>query len=134
MPCGIQPRYLERQHLIKLALGGQLRNFFMRMHPFHRQAEEVERQAGQENTRLPADFDYAAVRGLTREAQSKLSAQRPETLGQAARIQGITPATIALLMVYLKKRSMPGAGPSAERGTGQRADIEPPITKPGIAA
>ena len=83
---------------------------------------------------MPADFDYAAVRGLTREAQSKLTAQRPETLGQAARIQGITPATIALLMVYLKKRSMPGARLGAERGTEQRAEIEPRITKTGIAA
>ncbi|MBL8382191.1 MAG: tRNA uridine-5-carboxymethylaminomethyl(34) synthesis enzyme MnmG [Burkholderiales bacterium] len=68
-----------------------------------RQAEEVSRLAAQENTRLPADLDYALVRGLTREAQAKLTQHRPETLGRAARIQGITPATIALLLVYLKK-------------------------------
>ena len=68
-----------------------------------RQADEVARAAGQENTRLPAELDYAAVRGLTREAQSKLAQKRPQTLGQASRIQGITPATISLLMVHLKK-------------------------------
>ncbi len=85
----------------------------------HRQAEEVERQAGQEGTRLPADLDYAAVRGLTREAQSKLAQQRPETLGQAARIQGITPATIALLTVYMKKHSLLRAEhPTAANPTG----------------
>ena len=68
-----------------------------------RQADEVARAAGQENTRLPAELDYATVRGLTREAQSKLAQKRPQTLGQASRIQGITPATISLLMVHLKK-------------------------------
>ena len=71
-----------------------------------RQAEEVERQAGQENAVLPDDLDYAQVRGLTKEAQSKLAQQRPQTIGQASRIQGITPAAIALLLVYLKRRGV----------------------------
>ena len=71
-----------------------------------RQAEEVERQAGQENAVLPDDLDYAQVRGLTREAQTKLAQQRPQTIGQASRIQGITPAAIALLLVYLKRRGV----------------------------
>ena len=71
-----------------------------------RQAEEVERQAGQENAVLPDDLDYAQVRGLTKEAQSKLAGQRPQTIGQASRIQGITPAAIALLLVYLKRRGV----------------------------
>ena len=71
-----------------------------------RQAEEIERQAGQENAILPDDLDYAQVRGLTREAQAKLAQQRPETIGQASRIQGITPATIALLLVHLKRRGL----------------------------
>ncbi|MBL8379414.1 MAG: tRNA uridine-5-carboxymethylaminomethyl(34) synthesis enzyme MnmG [Burkholderiales bacterium] len=78
-----------------------------------RQAEEVRRSAAQENLRLPPDLDYAKVRGLTREAQAKLAAQRPETLGQAARIQGITPATIALLSVYLKKHGLAAHGLAA---------------------
>ena len=68
-----------------------------------RQADEVQRAAGHENARLPAALDYALIRGLTREAQTKLAQHRPETLGQASRIQGITPATISLLLVHLKK-------------------------------
>ena len=71
-----------------------------------RQAEEVERHAGQENAVLPDDLDYAQVRGLTREAQTKLTQQRPQTIGQASRIQGITPAAIALLLVHLKRRGV----------------------------
>ena len=73
-----------------------------------RQASEVQRSAAHENTRLPATLDYSNVRGLTREAQLKLAQQRPETLGHAARIQGITPATISLLLVYLKKSALVG--------------------------
>jgi tRNA uridine 5-carboxymethylaminomethyl modification enzyme len=70
-----------------------------------RQKEEVERRASQEETPLPADLDYALVRGLSKEVQQKLRSHRPETLGQAARISGVTPAAIALLQVYLKKRA-----------------------------
>jgi len=69
-----------------------------------RQADEVQRRAAQEDTALPADLDYTAVRGLSIEAQQKLCAIRPATIGQAARIQGITPATISLLLVHLKRR------------------------------
>ena len=69
-----------------------------------RQADEVSKRAAQEDTALPADMDYAAVRGLSIEAQQKLTAIRPATLGQASRIQGITPATISLLLVHLKRR------------------------------
>jgi tRNA uridine 5-carboxymethylaminomethyl modification enzyme len=52
---------------------------------------------------LPADLDYRSVRGLSIEVQQKLNKQRPETLGQAARISGITPAAISLLLVHLKR-------------------------------
>ena len=69
-----------------------------------RQAVEVERQSGLEGMPLPADLDYRQVRGLSYEVQQKLSQHRPETLGQAARISGITPAAISLLLVHLKKR------------------------------
>jgi tRNA uridine 5-carboxymethylaminomethyl modification enzyme len=78
-----------------------------------RQAEEVERAAAQEHLRLPDGIDYAQVRGLTREAQSKLAQWRPETLGQASRIQGITPATISLLLVHLKKSTITRQGLAA---------------------
>ena len=78
-----------------------------------RQADEVRRSAAQEHTILPADLDYASVRGLTREAQAKLTQHRPETLGQASRIQGITPATISLLLVHLKKAGVARQGLAA---------------------
>ena len=68
-----------------------------------RQHDEVSRQEQFETTRLPADLDYRSVRGLSIEVQQKLNRQRPETLGQAARISGITPAAISLLLVHLKR-------------------------------
>jgi tRNA uridine 5-carboxymethylaminomethyl modification enzyme len=76
-----------------------------------RQTDEVERSRGQENTKLPHDLDYREIHGLPIEAQQKLNAQKPETIGQASRISGITPAAISLLLVYLKRkaRSKPAA-------------------------
>jgi tRNA uridine 5-carboxymethylaminomethyl modification enzyme len=70
-----------------------------------RQTDEVARSRGQENTKLPADLDYREIHGLPIEAQQKLNAQKPETIGQAGRISGITPAAISLLLVYLKRKS-----------------------------
>jgi len=72
-----------------------------------RQAEEIAKSRAQEDTRLPADLDYRAVRGLSIEAQQKLNQHKPETLGQASRIQGITPAAVSLLLVHLKRRGSP---------------------------
>jgi tRNA uridine 5-carboxymethylaminomethyl modification enzyme len=68
-----------------------------------RQRDEVDRRTRQDELKLPADLDYRAVRGLSKEAQQKLERLRPETLGQAGRISGITPAAISLLLVYLKR-------------------------------
>ena len=65
--------------------------------------EEVARQAQYENTLLPKDIDYAAVRGLSNEVQQKLNQHKPETIGQASRISGVTPAAISLLLVHLKR-------------------------------
>ena len=78
-----------------------------------RQKTQVERQLAQELLAIPADMDYATVRGLSREVQQKLTQQRPETLGQAARIQGVTPAAISLLLVHLKRRTAPRIEKSA---------------------
>jgi len=72
-----------------------------------RQRAEVERRAAQDDLRLPRELDYREVRGLSREVQQKLHAQRPETLGQASRISGVTPAAIALLLVHLKRGAAP---------------------------
>ena len=79
-----------------------------------RQNEEVARQLSQEQLAIPADMDYASVRGLSKEVQQKLAQQRPGTLGQASRIQGVTPAAISLLLVHLKRRST--ASVAMERG------------------
>jgi len=68
-----------------------------------RQNDELARRDNLEDIRLPADIDYALVNGLSREVQQKLNSHRPETLGQASRIQGVTPAAVALLMVHLKR-------------------------------
>jgi tRNA uridine 5-carboxymethylaminomethyl modification enzyme len=68
-----------------------------------RQREEIARQANHEETALPSKMDYRDVRGLSIEAQQKLNQHQPETVGQAARISGITPATISLLLVHLKR-------------------------------
>jgi tRNA uridine 5-carboxymethylaminomethyl modification enzyme len=68
-----------------------------------RQRDEVARQSREEDTRLPPELDYRTVRGLSFEVQQKLNQHRPETLGQASRISGITPAAIALLLVHLKR-------------------------------
>jgi tRNA uridine 5-carboxymethylaminomethyl modification enzyme len=71
-----------------------------------RQQDDVQRAATQENTILPAELDYTGVSGLSREVQQKLKQHKPETIGQASRIQGITPAAISLLLIHLKKREM----------------------------
>ena len=71
-----------------------------------RQQEEILRARRQEETPLPADFDFSLVRGLSNEVRQKFIQVRPQTLGQAARIPGVTPAAISLLLVYLKKRGM----------------------------
>ena len=69
-----------------------------------RQAKEVTRHAHFERLILPPEFDYLEVNGLSMEVKQKLNSQRPETLGQASRISGITPAAMSLLLVHLKKR------------------------------
>jgi tRNA uridine 5-carboxymethylaminomethyl modification enzyme len=68
-----------------------------------RQQVEIVRQLEQESMSLPVDLDYRNVRGLSVEVRQKLAARRPETLGQAARISGVTPAAISLLLVHLKR-------------------------------
>ncbi|MBX3620994.1 MAG: tRNA uridine-5-carboxymethylaminomethyl(34) synthesis enzyme MnmG [Rhizobacter sp.] len=74
----------------------------------HKQNEEVERAAHFEGLRLPAELDYAQVTAISFEARQKLAMHRPETLGQASRISGITPATISLLLIHLKKGRFKG--------------------------
>ncbi|HCU53486.1 MAG TPA: tRNA uridine-5-carboxymethylaminomethyl(34) synthesis enzyme MnmG, partial [Gammaproteobacteria bacterium] len=70
-----------------------------------RQRDEIDRHQRHEETLLPASLDYAEVRGLSIEVRQKLDRHRPATLGQAARLSGVTPAAISLLLVHLKRRS-----------------------------
>ena len=83
-----------------------------------RQRAEIARHEHNEAMPIPPDFDYAQVRGLSIEVRQRLSQSRPETVGQAARVSGVTPAAISLLLVYLKKKR--GAAASGD-GDGQRA-------------
>jgi len=73
-----------------------------------RQAKEVERHDHYENLKLPENLDYLEITALSVEVRQKLDKQRPETLGQASRISGVTPAAISLLLVHLKKRGAKG--------------------------
>lgn len=75
-----------------------------------RQKDEVERGKAHENLRVPEDIDYRQVKGLSIEVQQKLAQHRPETLGQAGRVQGVTPAAISLLLVHLKRAGALGGG------------------------
>jgi tRNA uridine 5-carboxymethylaminomethyl modification enzyme len=68
-----------------------------------RQEEEIERHRRNEETRLPPDLDYSRVAGLSNEVRQKLAQLRPDTVGQAARVPGVTPAAVSILLVHLKK-------------------------------
>jgi tRNA uridine 5-carboxymethylaminomethyl modification enzyme len=71
-----------------------------------RQHREIARTAKQEQLRLPADIDYASVDGLSHEARQRLESARPATLGQASRLEGMTPSAVSLLLIHLKKRQL----------------------------
>ncbi len=71
-----------------------------------RQQDEIAKQERNETTKLPESFDYKVVKGLSNEVVLKLNQAQPETVGQASRISGITPAAISLLLVYLKKQGL----------------------------
>jgi len=90
-----------------------------------RQREEIARAEHYENLRLPEDLDYREVRGLSVEAQQKLNQHRPETLGQAGRLSGITPAAISVLLVHLK-RKLAGthSGSAAHPATARRSSAK----------
>ena len=103
LPCEMAPEAL-RQVEIEARYGGYI----------ERQEREAERNRRQARLTLPTDFDYAAVTGLSHEAAQKLAQYRPVTLGQAARVPGVTPAAVSLLRVHLRRRAaMPPARRSA---------------------
>ncbi|MFT3857722.1 MAG: tRNA uridine-5-carboxymethylaminomethyl(34) synthesis enzyme MnmG [Aquabacterium sp.] len=81
-----------------------------------KQNDEVERAAHYENLKLPAELDYTQVAALSMEVRQKLSKHRPETLGQASRISGVTPAAISLLLIHLKKGRFKGFAANDQAG------------------
>ncbi len=78
-----------------------------------RQQDEIEKSLRHENTKLPVDLDYSDVKGLSNEVVAKLGNAKPETIGIASRISGITPAAISILLVYLKKHGLLKKGEEA---------------------
>ena len=95
--CGAEsnaaPGYIAEQIEIQTKYHGYIK----------RQQEEILRQSQHETTLLPIDIDYCRVKGLSNEVQQKLNEHKPETIGQAGRISGVTPAAISLLLVHLKR-------------------------------
>ncbi len=86
-----------------------------------RQREEIERAAHYESLRLPPDLDYLQIPALSIEVRQKLQAQRPETLGQAGRISGVTPAAVSLLLIHLKKSGFKGFSGRAPQAPAEAA-------------
>jgi tRNA uridine 5-carboxymethylaminomethyl modification enzyme len=95
---GVEDAAVKEQVEIQLKYAGYI----------DRQAKEVERHEHYENLKLPEQFNYLEIGALSVEVRQKLDRQRPETLGQASRISGVTPAAISLLLVHLKKRGAKG--------------------------
>ena len=71
-----------------------------------RQEREIAKHTRQESLKLPEDIDYADVDGLSNEARQRLQLARPVTLGHAARLEGMTPSAVSLLLIHLKKRQL----------------------------
>ena len=88
-----------------------------------RQRDEIERTLQHEDRELPDDIDYTAVRGLSTEVHEMLDRHRPASVGQAARIAGVTPAAISLLLVHLKKRVLAARIAPASSGEGKARRI-----------
>jgi tRNA uridine 5-carboxymethylaminomethyl modification enzyme len=86
-----------------------------------RQQDEIEKLKRQEHTRLPENFDYRSIPGLSNELKQKLSDNRPDSIGRASRLPGVTPAAISLVLVYLKKYQMQTAGDPQTHSTSKTA-------------
>ena len=97
-PAGLSTGMLDHSVVEQIEISAKYAGYI------DRQRDEVQRAAQYEHLRLPEDLDYMAVAALSIEARQKLTKHRPETLGLASRISGITPASISLLLVHLKKR------------------------------
>ncbi len=96
---GIERRVLDESITEQIEIDAKYSGYISR------QKQEIERQRKHENTELPVDFDYASVAGLSNEVRQKLEQARPDTIGQASRLSGVTPAAISLLLIHLKRRA-----------------------------
>jgi len=92
--AGEQAEQVERQLEVQAKYQGYI----------ERQQREIEKHARQESLRLPEDLDYSEVAGLSNEARQRLEMARPMTLGHASRLEGVTPSTVSLLLIHMKKR------------------------------
>jgi tRNA uridine 5-carboxymethylaminomethyl modification enzyme len=104
-----QPQVLDEQVRQQVEIAAKYQGYI------DRQKEEIEKQRSSESLPLPPDLDYSEVHGLSIEAKQRLNSVKPETIGQASRISGITPVTISLLLVYLKRKGRVASGSSAEK-------------------
>lgn len=93
---GIEDKQASEQVEIQIKYAGYI----------ERQLDEISKKKRHEDTLIPHDFDYSQISGLSNEVVAKLTESRPETIGKASRISGITPAAISLLLVYLKKHGL----------------------------
>ena len=107
-PALSEPAEQDDAELLRLAIVEQVEIAAKYSGYIDRQREEVGRAAHYENLRLPPELDYLQVTALSFEARQRLSQHRPETRGQASRLSGITPATISLLLIHLKKGNFKG--------------------------
>jgi tRNA uridine 5-carboxymethylaminomethyl modification enzyme len=101
-PCGLEDWHADQRLCEQVKLQVEVQAKYSGY--LKRQGEEIERQLRHETLPLPRDLDYAQVSGLSNEVRQRLGDVRPDTLGQAARIPGLTPAAVSLLLVHLKKR------------------------------
>ena len=108
---GVDDEAVARQLEVQARYDGYIR----------RQRDEIERALQHEDKALPDDVDYAAVRGLSTEVREKLELHRPASVGQAARIAGVTPAAVSLLLVHLKRRELSGRAGLAPSGDARRS-------------
>jgi tRNA uridine 5-carboxymethylaminomethyl modification enzyme len=97
----VGPSNVDREVAEQLEIQAKYEGYIERQH------DEIERRKNQESLLLPLELDYREVRGLSVEVQQKLNRHRPETIGQASRISGMTPAAISLLLVHLKRGFKP---------------------------
>ena len=93
---GVEDQHVAEQIQIQVKYAGYIQ----------RQQDEINKANRNENTRLPLELDYAKVPGLSNEVTAKLNTHKPETIGQASRISGVTPAAISILLVHLKKMGL----------------------------